>query len=425
MPTPRHALKSALEILFLLFIFSLGFMQPNIAIRGLLVTVTDLIFLATSAIWFLALVSRRSEFRFDKVYLLFGIYALTLLLSSVFSENQRLSFFKYLGESYLVALAVMAFNLVTTHNIFKKVILVWLAASGISALVGAAAVVMFYLGLSNSLTDFAIHGYGSLPPGNYPRIQSTFIYPSMLCNYLTVSVMMMFAARKLGWINNAHFILLSILFAVTIAFTLTPGIGGVLLAIALWIGFAGKDGRSTTVSKLAFAGGILAALCFLLVSAFTLIKTPTSPFYLSLGGLRVDPTQRLLTWQAAFQTFLDHPLFGKGLGLGVAQVYFMPPSGQMQLLTDAHNVFLSVAAQAGIFAVIALTAICVFMIRVSRPFQTDSGDLSVLRRCLGLAFVSAFLYQGLVGSFEDARHLWVLTGLILAVSRIEKQPDKA
>jgi len=43
---------------------------------------------------------------------------------------------------------------------------------------------------------------------------------------------------------------------------------------------------------------------------------------------------------------------------------------------------------------------------------------------LGLAFCSAFVYQGLTGSFEDARHLWVLIGLVPAARDIYDGRDR-
>lgn len=414
----RSAIRFALGTLFLLLIFSLGFMQPNLDIRGLSVTVTDLIFIVTCAIWFVALVFRQIEFRFDKSYVFLGLYAFGLLLSAAFSENPRFSLLKYLGEIYLIGLSVMTFNLTRTREVLKKVLVLWLAASSVTALVGALTVFFFYLGFSNALTEFSLHHYGSLVPGNYPRIESTFIYPSMLCNYLTVGLLMLLAARRSGWVTGRPFTALTLMFSITIAFTLTPGIGGVLLGVALWFWFIFNERGRPVLPRVILSGGVFAGSCFLLVSTFTVINTPTSPFYFHAGGVRIDPTQRLLTWQAAFHTFLDHPFFGKGLGLGVAEVYFMPPSGQMQLLTDAHNAFLSVAGQAGILGAIPLVLMCTAVIRRSRLFQFDGGDVSTISLCLGIAFVSALLYQGLVGSFEDARHLWVLIGLILSVSRL-------
>lgn len=414
----RSVIEIILEFFFFLLIFSLGFMQPQVEIRGISITVTDLIFLIVCGIWFLGLVCRKLDVRFDRIYFLFALYALGLLLSATFSENPRLSIFKYLGEIYLIGLAVMTLNLVRRTDMVKKVVFVWLAASAVSAAVATMTVVMFYLGTSNFLTDFSLHDFGSLPPGNYPRIQSTFLYPSMLCNYFTVSLMMLLAARRLAWVSRSMFTILIIGFAITIAFTLTPGIGGVFLTVGIWFWFVLKDAKRTALSKLALSGGVFAPLCFLVVSTFTVFNSPTSPYYYSIAGVRIDPTQRLLTWGGALHTFIEHPIFGKGLGLGVANVMFMPPSGRMQLLTDAHNIWLSIAGQSGLFGLISLVLICVAIIWRSRLFDLDaSNDLSVIRWSLGIAFVSVFLYQGLVGSFEDARHLWVLIGLILAVGR--------
>jgi O-antigen ligase len=136
-----------------------------------------------------------------------------------------------------------------------------------------------------------------------------------------------------------------------------------------------------------------------------------------VGGVRIDPTQRLLTWIGALQTFLARPILGKGLGLGVAEVYFMPPSGQMQLLTDAHNTLLSVAGQAGLLAAVAIVLICISVVRRTLPFDLTGRD--VLRAALGIAFISAFLAQGVVGSFEDSRHLWVLIGMVVACRKLD------
>lgn len=419
----RSKLRSAVEYSFLFTIFSLGFMQPSLEIEGFPIPVTDLAFVFTAIIWFLALLLRKIEFRFDKSFFLFGLYAVGLLLSAIFSEQPRSSLIKYLGELYLIGLAVMAFNLAATENLLKKTITAWLAASLVVGLAGLLTVAFFYLGTSNFITDFSRHHYGTLPPGNYTRIQSTFVYPAMLCNYLTVSLMMLLAARKLGWVNSTLFALLLILFSVTIAFTVTPGIGGVLLAVGVWFWLVFKDRGRPVVSRIALSGGIISALSFLLVSTFSVFSPSTSPYFFSIGGMRIDPTPRLLVWQGAAQTFLEHPVFGKGLGVAVAAVFYASPSNQNMLLTDAHNILLGVAAQAGIFGAIPLILICLVVLKRSRPFLIDAEEVSVIKLCLGIAFISGFLYQGIVGSFENARHLWVLIGLILAANSLTK-PDQ-
>lgn len=403
---------TVLDWLFLALVFSLGFMQPAIIIVGFSVTITDGLFLITGLIWSIALLLRTRNFTYDPAFYIFAFYAAVLLLSTIFSEDPRLSVRKLPAELYLIGLAVLTVNAVNSRKMLRKVVIAWLAASAVTTIAGTITVASYYLGKANFVTDFSMHHYGSLPPGYYPRIQSTFLYPSLLCNYLTVSTMMLLAALNLGWISSRVFGLLALLFAITIAFTLTPGIGGVILAIGVWYWLVPAVHKAVK-GRVALAGGTSAAVVFLLVSTFSLLPSPTSPYFFELGAVHLEPTQRLLTWQGAAETFLRQPFFGRGLGLAAASVTFMPPSGQMQLLTDAHNAFLSVAAQAGIFG---LTGFVLIVVSVGRRAFSDPKEK--LLTALGIAFISALVYQGLVGSFENARHIWVLMGLILAVSRI-------
>lgn len=409
----RLTFNSLLAAAFLVLIFSLGFMQPYLTVSHYKIPATDLIFLFVFALWAAAVLLKKIEFRRGVFYLPVFLYLLALALSVVFSSSPKTSLLKFLGEIYLVGLSVLAFNLARSVSTLKKTIFVWLAASGIGCAIGAMTVVLFYLDRDNPLLNYTLHYYGSLPPGNYPRIQGAFLYPSMLCNYLTVSFSMLFAAFKLGWIGRAAFLILLFLFAVGVAFTITPGIGGVLLGAGLWFWLDFKEKERKFLAGASIVAGSFAAFLFLLVSTFTTRNVPTSPyrFELPLIDLRIDPTQRLLTWQSAWQTFLDYPFFGRGLGTDAARVAFLDPSGNLQTLTDAHQTWLNVAAQSGVVGLAAICFVSVYFVQRALPLKF-SGETSVLRICFGAAFIAAFLYQGLIGSFENARHLWVLIGLL-------------
>jgi len=398
-------------------------MQPEIDFRGISLNITEAIFLAVCGLWLIAFLLKKVKIRWDPIYIVFGLYALGLFLSAAFSENPRTSFIKYLGELYLIGLAVMTITTVDSERMLKRVAFAWLAASTITAAIGVATVLMFYLGFESWVSVFALNGFGSLPAGNYPRIQSTFLYPAMLCNYLTVSLMILLAAYNVGWVRTVVFIVLASAFMFAIAFTLTPGIGGVVLAAGIWYWFQMKDRGKPIAANLTLFAGIAIAAGFWLVSTFTVIASPTSPFHYKVAGVRIDPTQRLLTWIDASRTFMAHPVLGKGLGLPVAEVYFMPPSGQMQLLTDAHNFLLNIAAQAGLAGVVPLVMICVWVLNRRSYDRKDPNNTSAINLALWIAFLSAFIYQGLVGSFEDARHLWVLIGLLIATSTLDRQSD--
>ena len=387
-------------------------MQPSTDALGPVLTLTEPLFVLTTSAFLVALAAKRVSLSFDRIYILFGLYAAALTVSAIFSVDPKHSFFRLLGEFYLIALAVLTVNIVRTHELMRKVVLFWLAASGISAAIGTIAVACFYLGVKNFLTDIAFHYYGTLPPGNYVRIQSTFLYPSMLCNYLTVSFMMLLAARRLGWIGKTLFIFLLLTFSITAAFTFTPGLGGLILAVAIWMWLLQREQGRAFLSKAALIVGIAAAIAFQAISTFTPITLETSPYFFYLGGVRFDPTPRLLVWTDAFSTFLSYPFFGKGIGEQVAAVTYMVPDGRMQLATDAHNVWLSVAAQAGMLGLASLVVLVVTIVRRALPLDLTNDQ--ALRTALGIAFISAFIVQGMVGSFEDARHLWVLIGLVLS-----------
>jgi putative inorganic carbon (hco3(-)) transporter len=94
----------------------------------------------------------------------------------------------------------------------------------------------------------------------------------------------------------------------------------------------------------------------------------------------------------------------------------------MQTLTDAHNVWLNVAAQTGVFGLLAISLIIYYLTRRTFPLNFDRNEESIYRIGFGLAFFGAFVYQGVGGSYEDARHLWVLVGFFLIARRLEKLP---
>jgi O-antigen ligase len=118
---------------------------------------------------------------------------------------------------------------------------------------------------------------------------------------------------------------------------------------------------------------------------------------------------------------LDHLLFGRGYGATAVAVSYLDPSGRLQQLTDAHNMFLNLAVQCGGIGLAALIALVVHMARRTGPLRMSSNAAGVVRLAAGLGLLNGLVYQGLGGSFEDARHLWFLFGLLLARSRIEHE----
>ncbi|HWT13846.1 MAG TPA: hypothetical protein VN231_13920 [Allosphingosinicella sp.] len=402
----------------LAFVFLLPLMQPPFRLLGYEAVAADGAYLVLLALWAAALATGAARLRWHPAFALLGLYFAAMALSAAVSDQPFRSAVKLSTQVYLLSLPVIVFSLVGSERELRAVFRAWLAASAALALVAAASIAAFLFAPANTLLAYSINDFGTLPPGDYPRLRLTFLYAAMLCNYLTVSLLLLLAARSLGWVGRPLFLALlaGILFAA--AFSLTPGLGGLFLAAGVWLWLLLAP-RRLWLARFALAGGIAAALLFVLAMAVTPFLHPTAPFLIAVPGtdLTLAPAVRLMTWLDAARNFAADPLLGRGIGANAVEVSIMIPSGAIARLTDAHNVFLNIAVQCGLVGLLALLALLGWVVRTVRPFRLGSGG-DVLRVALGFAFLNAFAYQGLGGSFEDARHLWVLFGLILAAGRV-------
>jgi O-antigen ligase len=410
------------QIAFFVLVFSLGFMQPSIWLFNFRVHLTDFIFLFAFTIWLLSIVFKKSEFRFSSFYILLIFYFLALLVSTIFSVNPKQSFIKLLGEIYLFGLCILTFNTVRSPEILKKVFYAWLAATFVVSLLGFTTVILFYVSPESIFLKYTLHHYGTLIPGNYPRIQATFHYPSMLCNYLSISLLILFISYKNDWIKQKTFLFLLVLTLTTLFFTLTPGLGGIALSFGIWLWLIFREKSKPRLACFCLAGGIFLAVAMFFVSLISPVQTPTSPYFVDVPFTekRLDPSVRVLTWQSALETFSNNFINGTGIGTSAASVIYQDASGRTQLLKDAHQIWLNVAAEAGIFGLASILAITVYFWRKCFPLRLGKNEKENLQAGLAVAVISAFFYQGFVGSFEDARQLWILFGLVMAA---EKLPD--
>jgi len=288
--------------------------------------------------------------------------------------------------------------------------MLWLVVTFVLVILAIASLAAFWLLPGSSLYAFSRFHFGTLPPGDYPRLSLTFFNANMACNYLTVSLGLLFVAWERKWLSDQWAWTLAGGVLLAASATISPGLGGI--ALALGTGFWLLKG-----SRIALLFGALAALAFLFASALTPIVHSTAPFLIHLpGGLTLAPSGRLLIWSAALSEFLRYPLVGHGIGIDAVSVRYSDPSGNVQHLTDAHNVILSIAAQTGLAGMAGLAILLGHVARVTFSSGKGGRDPTVLG--LGLTFLNAFLYQGLTGAFEDTRHLWVLLGLVAAAARL-------
>lgn len=402
---------------FLALVFALAFMKPSLGFAGQRITPTDLLFPIAALLFLAAFVFAKRRFEWKPAYWLFLAYFAAMTISAFCSTNPTASYSKLVGIGYLIALAVLTCESIRSENDVRLTIYAWLAGLSVSVVIGIGTAVLYpHFSL---LEPFTYH-QGAAPAGNYRRISSTFISPGMFCNYLNVGLLLAFIARTKGWLSDKFVLPLIAAIIVCSFFTVTIGIGAVILSLGILLRLTFRNDRPM-VARMSLTVGCLALIPFA-VSAFISLqphKTAPYSFQIPFLGYEVFPSPRLLVWQQAFHTFLADPLTGIGTGLPVARVLFENADGSMSLLTDAHNFFLNIAAQAGVLGLVSLTVIFVYVLRLGFSKQ-NAENVDPIKLVLGVAFFAAFGVQGLTGSFEDARHLWVLIGMIVAMDRIGK-----
>jgi len=426
-PTNLRRAERLTRLLVLLFAFSMAFMQPPLRLLGFYSVPSDFIFLALAAIWALLVMQRQTPLVLDRGYYFIGAYFLAMLASAAARDVPLASATKLLTQLYLVSIPLLVCNLVRDETMLRHAVRWWLAGAAVVAAVGVASLILFAANPDHHLLDYTRFHFGTLPNGHYPRLRLTFLIANLACNYLTVSLMLLLAAGRLGWVSKISFLLLIGGILVAAASTISPGLGGIALAGGLWIWLVLRDSRGS-IARLFLASGIVAALLFVAAMAVTPILHPTAPFLIHVPGLEAPlaPAGRLMIWIDAANNFLEEPLLGRGIGSDAVMVRYQDPSGNLQRLTDAHNMFLSIAVQCGVVGLAALFGLIGHIVRRTVPLRLPgNNNAGVLRVAIGLGLLNGLVYQGLGGSFEDARHLWFAVGLLFACDSIERSAARA
>ncbi|MEO6334597.1 MAG: hypothetical protein ABIO91_06390, partial [Pyrinomonadaceae bacterium] len=267
MPKLPSAVSSIVFGLYLLLVFSLGFMKPALDSGFASLTPTDLIFPVVFLSWLVALAAGYYRLEWRNEFLAFAFYFLSLTISSFFSVNPRLSFTRLAGAAYLILLAIATYSVVTTAGRLRLSVLAWLAGSIIPVLAAFIGVFLFYFVPGSSLLPYLTYHYGAVPVGNFPRISSTFISASMFCNYLTVTMVLTLISAKMKWIKVGLTSVIVFAIAVSALFTVSIALGGFALAAGLWLWVTNSN---TTISRGSLVIGFAIAVAFLAIAPFAL-----------------------------------------------------------------------------------------------------------------------------------------------------------
>jgi len=411
---------------FLLFVASLPFASVlHFRFYSYPVQIADILFLLAAAAWIAAFAIKRRSVVRSRFYIFLAAYAIAVVLSTIASANPAFSSIKLLGKFYLIGIALLSINSITSTDDLKRIVQAWLVGAGIALLLSFVGLLLFYAGFTDPSQNIVLHPiYGSLPPGNYRRIEGFFFYPSMLANFIGITWMFVLLALSSNWIKpRTVWIYAAVLFVVDL-FTLTPGLGGICITTGYVVGKHLRDHGMKILGRTAIAAGILIATVFFITASITMFSFDPNGTAIPVSHGMISPSHRTVAWKTAFETFLKDPFFGRGVGMPVANSKFVDPSGNSQILTDAHNTYISLLGETGILGFAAFMGIIVFLTFGLFKMRNEDTIRRSVRIFFLLALADAFFYQSLTGSYEDSRHLWVLFGTIAAMLAVSNKSNK-
>jgi len=406
---------SASEAIFLALVAALPLMRPVLLqVRTFTIPPADFIFVLAALAALVDIVAGRKTVSLSPIVVWVAVYAAALAISAALSIDRPLSAIKFTGDLYLFGLTGLALVHVRSLAALRRALLAWTAGAVVTVAAGAVGLGMFLAGVRDPFNGNPfLSGHGSLPGGTYPRVMGLFLNPNMYCAYLVASLAIVLTAHQAGWMSRRAAAVLGTAVVAAGAMSLSPGFGGMLIVIGFAVAGAWKAVQPRLVRAVTVACAIGAAAFFVAI-----VASPEPGASVSLHGLR--PSSRLLAWSGAVRAFPAHPWFGKGVGVDVVAIHYVNPAGEHEMLTDAHNTWLSILVQCGAVGLAAFTALTVALVRGGRAGVEDSTVDRVVAGLL-VAFVAGFLYQSLSGSFENTRHVWMLFGLLAAATAIRAE----
>jgi O-antigen ligase len=393
------------RIVFVALIASLPIMQPPLARLGPYpMVLSDGLFMLLAVLVATMAARRRMQFAWSWWHTAVAAFVAANFLSAAGSD-WRLALLKAAGAGYLGCLAILTAHYARSAEMTRHIALAWAAGAILTIIGSAAGVGLFAVGRHDN--PF-LYGYGSLIPGEYPRVMALFLNANMLCTYVGATAFILLGAAHATLMSRRLVTPIVALLAVVALLTFSPGLGGIALAGALW--FAGAASMPPRRAVMLRRAGVAIAA----VSLLAILPSPT--MLQATGNAPFEPSSRLQTWSDASKTFLARPLTGVGPGAEVAHVTYVNASHQVEYLTDAHNTWLSVLAQTGLVG-FACFAIVIGLLVSRMRVQLDLTQPGAWRTGCELALLASVLVPSLSGSFEDARHLWVLMGMVYAAQR--------
>jgi O-antigen ligase len=282
-----------------------------------------------------------------------------------------------------------AVNLLQDANDFRSALAAWVIASGFVAALGAGGSLYFqFTGIHN---PYSLHF----------RAQGTFEDSNLFATYCSCSMMLALLYRHLtgfgaSWVWP--------IIALHVCGIVLSASRGALLSLVIGVAFLVLFFTSTSF-KIAVGslGGILLLLALASPAQKQILESNPITARLATATVNVnnpEAHERRDLWLAAIETWKKQPFFGVGRGNHGPKL-----PGRTLGIPAAHNTYLGVLAELGIFGFLTLAA---FVLSLLIPIALPSEGKDTYASALLLTSLLFFGLNGMTLNLENCRALWVL-----------------
>jgi O-antigen ligase len=414
----------------IMMFFALNESLSNIALTGTVSLMVVLGF-AFAFIWILQIVTKRVVFITVKQYWpLLGLAGIVLIssIANWHGTAELRSILTYTQQFLLVFLIV---NFVTSPERFRSLGFVIILSSFSIALpmviakLGGVSPSTLGIGVSNNEYNMVPRLFGYFGDPNFTCAQLLFAVPFIvelmpgikgwrLRTLLLVAGGMILLASFLTY-STGGFIALFIYFLFKVIVlshsNLFVKIGRVALGIVVTF-------FMFTISPQQYQAKIQSNVSDLTNFIYNGNSASLSQFGDARGG----------AWQAAYQTIVSSPFIGYGPGMGEnAQAeHFINPV--LQKVTAAHNMFLNVAEDLGVFGLILFVYLCIVSWLAIWPRWGKQKKTNSLLQAENNAILSAmtiFLVVGISIDINLIKFSWALIGMAIVFTRFSNSDVQA
>lgn len=348
--------------------------------------------------------------RAKSFYWSLGVFMLGVGLSFIFAPNKSFAFFgayhRFVPSlSFFIAWCVLL--IITIANVSKERLNVLLNILLCSQAVNVA---------SGILQSYGISHYSPIEALDYIRVPGLLGNANFTSMYIA-SLTPLAVIKALGNTNRrGKFFSWAYVFLVLWSLSLYTSRGAVLgAAIGVAVAFVlvciryilkrkAETGKYLApIVSFAIVGVMFASMAW----AYVNVSRPGS-VAISEGNV----SSRLLAWNAAFEMFFAHPLAGVGLGNFEDVFTLTRPQyigGLDYLYDDAHNLFLHLATEGGIFVIGGFLLLLYFSIRLAMKSYFKDGNL------VQVSLVAGIITWMVIASFTPVEIAnWVLLAALIS-----------